>query len=108
MTIHIRTSTGRLGPAGIGAAVLLLMMGGAIVLSGLALLLALAVAGTAIGAGVVLFRRLTGRSGRVVHSRRQAKGLDPALEVFPIDSGAPDDPTSGATRTHRLDDDPGR
>ena len=82
MPIYIRTSNTRVGPAGIGAAVLLLMIGGAIVLSGLALLLALGTVAATVGAAVVLFRRITGRASPALSARR-APGLDRSLEVFP-------------------------
>jgi hypothetical protein len=57
----------------IGAAVVI--VGGALVAVGLTLFFGIALGGAALGAGALLFRRLSGR-----HTGRP---LDPAQEVFP-------------------------
>ena len=52
-----RTTGARTGVAG----VLLILLGLAVLLSGVALLMVVAIAGAALGGAVMLFRRLTGR-----------------------------------------------
>ena len=68
-----RTSGARTGVAGL----LLVVVGLAILLSGIALLAAVAIAGAALGGAVMLFRRLTGRP--VLGATTRA--ADPPLEV---------------------------
>jgi hypothetical protein len=70
------------GVKGVVLATVLVGVGALIIAFGLALLLALATAGAVIGAGVVLFRRLTGRSVLGLGRPRAETGLDPSLEVF--------------------------
>ena len=75
-------STSRLGAVAIGAGVI--VVGGVLVVIGATLLLALAAAGTAVGIGVLAFRKLTGRSPAIPDaSRPRVRTLDPSLEVFP-------------------------
>ncbi len=64
-------------------AVAALVLGGVLLAFGLLLLLGLAAVGAAIGAGLVLYYKLTGRVPRALRHQRQASTLDPALEVFP-------------------------
>ena len=68
----------------IALAVAVVALGGVFIVFGLVLLVVLAAAGTALAAGVGLYRRLTGRWPRFLRqgeARRTA--LDPALEVQP-------------------------
>lgn len=74
--------------------------GAALLVVGLALLAALAVAGGVLGAGILAYRALRGERTPPVRSSPRAAGqLDPALEVFPDqaaatrvrDAGAPND-----------------
>jgi hypothetical protein len=77
-------------------AVTALMLGGVLLAFGLLLLLGLAAVGAAIGAGVVLYYKLTGRVPRALERRWRAADLDPALEVFP--AGASPSGQPGASR----------
>ena len=77
-------------------AVTALVLGGVLLAFGLLLLLGLAAMGAAIGAGLVLYHKLTGRVPRVLEHRRRASDLDPALEVFPAEASPPGQP--GASR----------
>ena len=83
MVVRIYTTGGRLSPSAIALGVILLAIGGAVILSSLALLLVLGVGAAAIGAGALLVRRLTGRPVENDPGRRVRTGLDPSLEVFP-------------------------
>ena len=73
------------GAKGTALAVAIVALGLVAVSLGLLLLVVLATAGAALGAGFVLYRRLTGRSGQQVRASSAAAGLDPALEVFARD-----------------------
>lgn len=79
--IHIQ-GTGRAGALALGAAVV--VVGGVLVVVGATILVGLGVVGAAAGAGIVAWRRLTGR-GRPSTIEPLARGrpLDPGLEVFP-------------------------
>ncbi len=82
-----------MGVRGRGAAIALaavaLGVGAVLLAFGIVLLVALAAVGTAVGAGVLLVRALTGRGARRLHARRADPRLDPRLEVFPTDRAAP-------------------
>ena len=77
-------------------AVAALAVGGVLVVLGLTLLLALVAAGTVLGVGTLIVRRLTGSArpdaGGLDDAMRRAQmsrhGLDPSKEVFP--TGTPD------------------
>jgi len=86
MVVRIYTTSGRLSPTAIALGVILLAIGGAVILSSLALLLVLGVGAAAIGAGTLLMRRLIGRSPAEGPARRVRDGLDPSLEVFPSEA----------------------
>jgi Flp pilus assembly protein TadB len=78
-----------------------LAAGAVLIAFGLVLLLALAAAATVIGAGTVLYYRLTGR--RPAFQRFQTRErLDPSLEVFP------DQLQRGARPSPPARSDPGR
>jgi len=62
-----------------------LAIGAVLVAFGLMLLLSLAAAATVVGAGTVLYYRLTGRRPRLLRAEPHDK-LDPSLEVFPDDA----------------------
>ena len=70
-------------------AVAALVLGGVLLAFGLLLLVGIAAVGAAIGAGLVLYHKLTGHVPRALERRRQASGLDPALEVFPTEVSQP-------------------
>ncbi|MGI9078175.1 MAG: hypothetical protein ACR2G6_12740 [Gemmatimonadaceae bacterium] len=74
------TVNNRVGAVALGIAAL--AVGGVFLVFGLALLIAVAVIGIALGGGVLLYRKLMGRGARMVTPVRPA-GLDPAKEVFP-------------------------
>ena len=79
--IHIRP-TSRAGTIAVATGVI--VVGGALVVVGATLLLALGVVAGAAGAGVVAWRRLTGRSGAPpAEPLARVRPLDPSLEVFP-------------------------
>lgn len=82
----------RNAPAGIVIGAIALVVGGALLTVGATLLAGLALGGTALRAGALAMRRLTGRP--------TVRRLDPELEVFPpAPSDSPDSPASrdGAT-----------
>lgn len=79
--IHVRNR-----PAAIALAAVALAVGAAFLGLALVLLLGLAAVGTVIGGGVMLFRAITGRGRPRLDPPRA--GLDPALEVFPVDAAA--------------------
>ena len=78
ITFHARNRAGALA-----LAVTAVLLGGVLLAFGLLLLLGLAAAGAAIGAGVVLYYKLTGRVPRALRHQWRASALDPALEVYP-------------------------
>jgi hypothetical protein len=57
--------------------------GAALLVVGLALLAALAVAGGVLGAGILAYRTLRGRPATPAPLGRAGTALDPSLEVFP-------------------------
>jgi hypothetical protein len=69
--------------ATIALAAVALALGAIFVAFGIVLLLGLAAVGTVVGAGVLVFRRLTGRVPGRPDGPRFDTGLDPSLEVFP-------------------------
>lgn len=70
--------------AALALTLVILGAGAALLVVGLALFAALAVAGGVLGAGLLAYRALRGAPRDAVHVRdRSARGLDPALEVFP-------------------------
>src|SRR5919202_3206496 len=81
---------GRLNIRGRAAAIALggvaLVVGGVLLVLGAALLLGVLAAGTVLGAGVLAYRRLTGRHWPTPRKASPRRGLDPALEVFPDDA----------------------
>lgn len=78
--IQLRTSN-RASAIALGIAAVAL--GGVFLVFGLMLLLALAAVGTLVGAGLVLYHRLTGRLPRFLRSKSSpARSLHPELEVF--------------------------
>jgi len=85
--MHVRVY--RLGTKNRAATVALiaaaLAIGAVLIAFGLMLLLALAAAATVIGAGTVLYSRLTGRRPRLLRTEPREQ-LDPRLEVFPDDA----------------------
>jgi hypothetical protein len=70
-------------PAAIALGALALGVGAIFLAFGIVLLLGLAAVGTLVGAGVVLYRAVTGR--RVDRLRPPPTELDPSLEVFPAE-----------------------
>ena len=78
--VQIRT-TNRASALALGIAAV--AIGGVFFVFGLMLLLGLAAVGTLVGAGLVLYHRLTGRLPRFLQRRSQpAASLHPELEVF--------------------------
>jgi hypothetical protein len=82
--------------ARIALAAAALAVGAVFVAFGIFLLLGLAAVGIVVGAGVLLFRRLTGRSPAFIQAPRVDAELDPSLEVFPTQSVEP--PPHGPAR----------
>ena len=80
LSVHRVSVRGRAAAIAMGIAAL--VVGGVLLVLGVTLLLGLLVAGVVLGAGVLAYRRLTGRrlTPRDTNPRRD---LDPALEVFP-------------------------
>lgn len=68
----------RAAAAALGVAAL--VTGGVLLALGITLLAGIAVVGVAVGAGVMLYRSLTGRRGGRLERRVR---LDPSMEVFP-------------------------
>jgi hypothetical protein len=72
----------------IAFAIAAIAIGGVFVVFGFLLLVALAAAGLAIGTGVLLYRRITGRLPRFLRgSAPPARRPSGGLEVFPDDPG---------------------
>jgi|HubBroStandDraft_6_1064221.scaffolds.fasta_scaffold279222_2 hypothetical protein len=97
--------TVRNAPAGIVIGAIALVVGGSLLALGATLLAGVALGGTALRAGALAIRRLTGRP--------TVRPLDPQLEVFPPpppgSAGSPDSPASrdGATALLVSRDAPG-
>lgn len=89
MIVRIHGIAIRNRPAAIALAAAALAVGAVFVAFGVVLLLGLAAIGTAVGAGTLVFRALTGRGGRRLQGRGAHTELDPSLEVFPVDQAAP-------------------
>jgi hypothetical protein len=71
--------------AAVGFSVLIVGLGVIFVTFGMALLAALAVTGTLVGAAAAIYKRLSGNSDRQRLDRmRREAGLDPSLEVQPV------------------------
>lgn len=72
----------------IAFAIAVLAIGGVFIVFGLVLLLALAAAGTVLGAGILLYRRLTGRLPRFLRTAAPppSRSAEMGLEVFPDDT----------------------
>lgn len=60
-----------------------LVVGGTFLVFGLALLVSVGVIGLALGIGILLFRKVTGRGRSRIGTRASSRELDPANEVFP-------------------------
>ncbi|MDQ3995946.1 MAG: hypothetical protein M3303_02895 [Gemmatimonadota bacterium] len=88
MMIRIYGLGVRSRPAAIALAAAAVAVGAVFLAFGIVLLLGLAAVGTVLGAGVLVFRTLTGRGADRLHPRREVD-LDPTLEVFPTDVAAP-------------------
>jgi hypothetical protein len=94
--IRIYGLTARSRPARIALAAAAIAVGAVLVTFGVFLLLGLAAVGTVVGAGVLLFRALTGRPTRRIHGPPIDPELDPSLEVFPEQSAAQPPPHNPA------------
>src|SRR6185437_11752710 len=82
ITLNVRNRAGA-----IALAVMAVVLGGTLLAFGLVLLAGLAVTGAVVGAGVMLYYKLTGRlPGRFSSMQPRGTGLDPAQEVFPLDT----------------------
>ena len=79
-------------PIAVGALLVLAVgLGAVFFVLGLALLLGLFAAGTALGTGVMIYRAITGRRGALPRGAGAGRGdLDPSLEVFPERQKLPD------------------
>jgi hypothetical protein len=73
------------GVRGAVLGVVIVGIGVLVVASALTLLIILGAAATIIGAGVILYRRLTGRRAPGVPEGFRRRGLDPSMEVFAPD-----------------------
>jgi len=76
-------------------------VGLAIILSGLALLAVVVVAAAVLGAGILVYRRLTGRGVRPPATRHSPSGMEiaPDFEILPSsDSVAPEVSTTPSAR----------
>lgn len=75
----------------IALAIAVIALGGVFVIFGLVLLAGLAVVGTVVGAGLMLYRRLTGRwPGNLSRGGASRSALDPSREVFSNDVSSVD------------------
>jgi hypothetical protein len=96
MMIRIYGLNVRSRPAAIALAAAALAAGAVFVAFGIFLLIGLAAVGTAVSAGVLLFRSLTGRGTGRLHRPPSDSELDPSLEVFPADTTAQQPPHNPA------------
>ena len=79
--VHITT---RSKAGALALAIAVIALGGVFVVFGLVLLLSLAAVGMVIGAGVMAYRKLTGRWPRSLRPQpAPTRTLDPSQEVFP-------------------------
>lgn len=92
MSMRIYKLEGGGGAKGAALAIVIVGVGVLVVAFGLALLLVLGTVGAAIGAGVILYRRLTGRTTPRVRGADATARLDPTLEVFASDAVITDRP----------------
>lgn len=83
--MQIQGLTGRNKVGAIALGIAALAVGGVFLAFGLALLIAVVVVGAALGAALILYRRLTGRGVPWLGTSARASRLDPANEVFPAD-----------------------
>lgn len=88
MIVRIYGLSVRSRPAAIALAAAALAIGAMFVAFGIFLLLGLAAVGTLVGAGVLVFRALTGRGTGRLRPAPSELGLDPSLEVLPSPSAA--------------------
>jgi hypothetical protein len=96
IVIRIYSLNLRSRPAAIALAAAALAVGAVFVAFGIFLLIGLAAVGTVVGAGVLLFRSLTGRGTGRLHRPSADLELDPSLEVFPADTAARQPPHNPA------------
>jgi len=89
----------RVGAIALGLAAL--AVGGVFLIFGLALLVAVAVVGITLGAGVLLYRRITGRGSLLMDATTRSSRLDPAKEVFPAEDARQ---SFGALSSHQAED----
>lgn len=80
------------GAKGAGLAIAIVGVGVLVVAFGLALLLVLGTVGAVIGAGVLLYHRITGRTVPSIRGTRATTQVDPTLEVFAPDAVITDRP----------------
>ena len=80
-------------------AIVVLGAGAALLVVGIALFAALAVAGGVLGAGLIAYRALRGR--RAAPGMHRRTGLDPSLEIFP-EQGALAEPLESAGPNEQL------
>ena len=92
MSMRVYKLEGGGGAKGAGLAIAIVGIGVLVVGFGLALLLVLGTVGAVIGAGVVLYRRLTGQSMPSVRGTTATARVDPSLEVFAPDAVITDRP----------------
>ena len=92
MSMRVYKLEGGGGAKGAGLAIAIVGVGALVVAFGLALLLVLGTVGAVVGAGVILYRRLTGRAMPSVYSGRATAQVDPSLEVFAPDAVIADRP----------------
>jgi hypothetical protein len=92
MSMRIYKLEGGGGAKGVVVAVLVVGAGLVIVTFGLMLLLALGAAAAVVGSGVLLYRRLTGRSPLGVPASARSTRPDRGLEVFVDDAVVTDRP----------------
>jgi hypothetical protein len=99
--IRIYSLNARSRPAAIALAVAAVAVGAVFVTFGVFLLLGLAAVGTVVGAGVLLFRALTGRAPRRIHAPPTDAELDPSLEVFPGQAAEPPPHKLTSSQAHK-------
>ena len=86
MSMRVYKLEGGGGAKGAGLAIAIVGLGVLVVGFGLALLLVLGTVGALIGTGVMLYRRLTGRSVPIIRGARATAQVDQSLEVFAPDA----------------------
>jgi hypothetical protein len=88
MILRIHGIDVRNRPGAIALAVAALAVGAVLLAFGIVLLIAVAAIVSVIGGVVLVGRAITGRGGRRLDGPSVPTGLDPALEVFPVDAAA--------------------